>query len=108
MTFMSDARLAPGTPQRALTGDERRAVFKARRERFMRRMGGGVAILFSAPVRHRNGDVDFDYRQSSDLYYLTGFPEPECVLVLAPDRGDGRFLLFVRPRDKDKEIWNGR
>ncbi|MBI3724380.1 aminopeptidase P N-terminal domain-containing protein, partial [bacterium] len=78
------------------------------RERFMRRMGGGVAVLFSAPVRHRNGDVDFDYRQGSDFHYLTGFPEPDCVLVLAPDRQEGRFVLFVRPRDKEKEIWTGR
>src|SRR3954470_8273327 len=82
--------------------DEMRPIFAARRARFMRRMGGGVAVLFSAPVRHRNGDVDFDYRQSSDLYYLTGFAEPESVLVLAPDRGEGRSILFVRPRDKDK------
>ncbi len=87
--------------------DEMRPIFAARRERFMRRMGGGVAVIFSAPVRHRNGDVDFDYRQSSDLYYLTGFAEPECVLVLTPDRNE-RFTLFVRPRDKEKEIWTGR
>jgi Xaa-Pro aminopeptidase len=89
-----------------MPGSER-SVFAARRERFMRRMGGGVAVLFSAPVRHRNGDVDFEYRQSSDLYYLTGFAEPECVLVLTPGRNE-RFTLFVRPRDKEREIWTGR
>src|SRR5579872_6389989 len=88
--------------------DAWRAIFAARRERFMRRMGGGVAILFAAPVRHRNGDVDFDYRQSSDLWYLTGFPEPETILVLAPDRQEGRVVMFVRPKDKEKETWTGR
>jgi Xaa-Pro aminopeptidase len=90
------------------TKDEFRPIFAARRERFMRRMGGGVAVIFAAPTRHRNGDVDFDYRQSSDLYYLTGFAEPESVLVLAPDRSEGRVVLFVRPRDREREIWNGR
>src|SRR5579883_763272 len=89
------------------TREEMRPVFAARRDRFMRRMGGGVAVFFSAPVRHRNGDVDFEYRQSSDLYYLTGFPEPETVLVLTPERNE-RVTLFVRPRDKEKEIWTGR
>ncbi len=90
-----------------LSREEMRAVFADRRERYMRRMGGGVAVLFSAPTRHRNGDVDFDYRQSSDLYYLTGFPEPDCVLVLTPERNE-RFTFFVRPRDKEREIWTGR
>src|SRR5579871_1350003 len=96
------------SPARLPDRDAWRAIFAKRRERFMRRMGGGVAVLFAAPIRHRNGDVDFDYRQSSDLYYLTGFHEPECVLVLAPGRQEGAFILFVRPRDKEKEIWNGR
>lgn len=98
----------PPGEARAPQRDEMRAVFAARRERFMRRMGSGVAVLFSPPVRHRNGDVDYDYRQSSDIYYLTGFAEPECVVVLAPDRQEGRFVLFVRPKDKEKEIWSGR
>jgi Xaa-Pro aminopeptidase len=67
--------------------------------------GGAVAVLPSAPVFVRNNDVDHEYRQDSDLYYLTGFDEPESVLVLdAPQR---KTTLFVRPRDREREVWDG-
>ena len=48
------------------------------------------------------------YRADSDIAYLTGFEEPEAVLVLLPDRAEGESVLFVRPSDPDKEIWTGR
>lgn len=72
-----------------------------------------VAVVFSAPVRNREHDVDFEYRQSSDLYYLTGTHEPASVLLLAPGglQVDGetvRELLMVPPRDPQREIWEGR
>lgn len=73
----------------------------------MEKMNGGVAVFGSAPVRLRNGDVDFEYRQDSDFFYLTGFEEPEAVCVLAPGNAKYEYALFVRPRDKEKEIWNG-
>jgi len=73
----------------------------------MSRMNGGVAFFASAPVRLRNGDVEYDYRQDSDFYYLTGFPEPEAFCVLAPGNPKHEYVLFVRPRDREKEIWNG-
>jgi Xaa-Pro aminopeptidase len=56
----------------------------------------------------RNGDVQFPFRQSSDLYYLTGFSEPEAMVVLRPDAPDQRFVMFVRPRDRERETWEGR
>lgn len=73
----------------------------------MEKMNGGVAVFGASPVRLRNGDVDFEYRQDSDFFYLTGFEEPEAVCVLAPGHSKYEYALFVRPRDKEREIWNG-
>lgn len=63
-------------------------------------------ILPAAPLAIRNNDVEHEYRQDSDVYYLTGFDEPESVLVLrggAPEP----FVMFVRPRDPEREVWDG-
>src|SRR5579875_85818 len=68
----------------------------------------GVAVLPSAPVSVRSNDVEYIYRQDNDFYYLTGFAEPESVAVFAPGNPDGEFILFVRPRDREREIWTGR
>jgi Xaa-Pro aminopeptidase len=83
-------------------------IFQARRERFMKEMGSGVAILPSSPVRVRSNDTDYRYRPDSDLFYLTGFAEPEAVAVVAPDHKEHKLVLFVRPRDPEREIWDGR
>ena len=65
----------------------------------MNMMGeGSIAILPAAPHHHRNRDTEYRYRQDSDFYYLTGFPEPEAIAVLAPG-GEHEFLLFCRQRD---------
>ncbi|MBI3767389.1 MAG: aminopeptidase P N-terminal domain-containing protein [Deltaproteobacteria bacterium] len=69
-------------------------------------MDGGVAIFRAAPVSIRSHDVEYPFRQDNDFLYLTGFPEPEATCVLAPG-AEHPFTLFVRPRDKDKEIWTG-
>src|SRR3972149_6562292 len=83
--------------------------FAKRRTRLMHMTGNGsIVIMPSAPVRYRNRDVEYSYRPDSDFYYLTGFPEPEAVAVLIPDRTNGEYILFCRERDKKKEIWNGR
>lgn len=83
------------------------AIHAERRGRVLQRLGGGALVLPAARVARRNGDADHPYRQDSDLLYLTGFVEPESVLVLNP-ASDKPFTLFVRPRDRDMEIWNGR
>jgi Xaa-Pro aminopeptidase len=83
------------------------SIFEQRRKRFMAQMQDGVAIFFAAPVRKRNNDVDYEYRQDSDFYYLTGFEEPESVFVLAPSNPVQQFTLFVLPRDPEKETWTG-
>jgi len=81
--------------------------FKRRREELMQRMGGGMAIFPSAPTAVRNSDVEHEYRQDTDFYYLTGFEEPNAVAVLAPDHPEHKFVLFVQPKDRDKEVWTG-
>jgi len=79
------------------------------RKQLMRMMGeGSIAILPSAPVLLRNRDVEHGFRQDSDFYYLSGFPEPESVIVLLPGRKQGQYILFCRDRDKKKETWDGR
>lgn len=78
-----------------------------RRHDVMQHMGGGVAIVPTAPVRTRNSDVDYAFRADSDFFYLTHFPEPEAVVVLVPDRSHGEFILFCRERDPERETWDG-
>ena len=82
-------------------------VIKQRRDEFMSRIAGGVAIFPSAPTAIRNSDVEHEYRQDSDFYYLTGFEEPNAVAVLAPDHAEHRFVLFVQPRVREQEVWTG-
>jgi Xaa-Pro aminopeptidase len=82
--------------------------FMRRRRQFMRMIGkDAIAILPAAPVRHRNGDIEYAYRQDSHFHYLTGFPEPEAVAVLVPGRPHAEYVLFVRERDADRESWDG-
>jgi Xaa-Pro aminopeptidase len=82
--------------------------FAKRRRQLMRMMGkDAIAILPAAPIRHRNGDVEYFYRPDSDFYYLTGFREPEAVAALLPGRPHGEYVLFVRERDSTREIWDG-
>ena len=84
------------------------AVFARRRRALLARMGpGSIALLPAASETPRNRDVHHPFRQDSDFYYLTGFPEPEAIAVLAPG-GEHEFLLFCRERDPHMEIWHGR
>jgi len=82
-------------------------IYRARRAEFAARMGEGVAVLFATPVARRNNDVEHPYRQSSDLYYLSGFDEPESALVIVVDSAGARSTLFVRPRNPERETWDG-
>lgn len=75
---------------------------------FMRRMEQkSVAIIPSAREATRSNDTQYRFRQDSDFFYLTGFEEPEAIAVIAPER-ERKFTLFVRPRDPEREIWDGR
>jgi Xaa-Pro aminopeptidase len=85
-----------------------RREFARRRRQFMRMIGkDAIAVLPAAPVRHRNGDIEYAYRQDSQFHYLSGFPEPEAVAVLVPGRAHAEYLLFVREHDALRESWEG-
>ncbi|MGH9802723.1 MAG: aminopeptidase P N-terminal domain-containing protein, partial [Blastocatellia bacterium] len=66
-----------------------------------------VAIFPSAHEVRRNQDTDFEFRQETDFYYLTRLNEPDCVAVLAPNHPEHKYVLFVRPRKREEEIWTG-
>jgi Xaa-Pro aminopeptidase len=90
-------------------GPAPKSEFERRRRQLMRIMGRDcIAIVPAAPVRQRNNDVSYAYRQDSDFHYLSGFPEPEAVAVLIPGREHGEYVLFVRDRDPLRETWDGR
>lgn len=67
-----------------------------------------IAIIPTASVYIRNRDVEYPFRPDSDFCYLTGYPEPEAVAVLIPDRHHGEYVLFCRENDPVMETWNGR
>jgi Xaa-Pro aminopeptidase len=81
---------------------------KARRARMMERLTPqSLAIVWSAPTRVYSGDVDYEYRQDSNLLYLTGITQPETILVLMPGNKTQREILFVSEPNPRREHWNG-
>ena len=83
--------------------------YTRRRRHLMELIGqGGIAVLPASTEKVRSRDTLFDYRPDSDLFYLTGFVEPETVAVLVPGRPQGEFLLFCRERDPERELWDGK
>src|SRR2546425_5016716 len=84
------------------------APFFERRQRFTAALGDGLAVVPGGVESLRNGDVHYEFRQASDFFFLTGFDEPDAVAVINPAHAKERFVLFVRPRDREMEIWNGR
>lgn len=82
--------------------------FARRRAELITQMGAGaIAILPAASLTYRNSDVGHAYRQNSNFQYLTGFPEPEALMVLIPGRTEGAYVLFCRDRDPVRELWDG-
>ena len=82
------------------------AAYAARRSRLLQSMGAGVAVIPTAPERIRNRDSHYPYRFDSYFYYLTGFPEPEAVLVLVAGEKP-RSILFCREKHEERETWDG-
>ncbi len=87
----------------ALHAGRRARVFEA-----MEARGGGVLLVPAADEKLRNNDAEYLFRQDSDFFWLSGFDEPQGCLLLAARSGERKLVLFVRPRDKEKEIWTGR
>ncbi|HKZ07093.1 MAG TPA: aminopeptidase P N-terminal domain-containing protein [Methylomirabilota bacterium] len=84
------------------------APFLERRRRFAEAVGDALAIIPGNREAARNADTDYEFRQDSDFYFLTGFDEPDAIAVFNPAHAKERFVLFVRPRDREMEIWTGR
>lgn len=84
------------------------ALHRGRRQRLLDALGEGVLLIPTAPETLRNGDVHHEYRPGSDFQFLTGFPEPEAVLLAWATRpGRHHAVLFVRLRDRAREVWDG-
>lgn len=77
-----------------------------RRKSLMQAMGAGVAVIPTAPEAARNRDSHYPYRSDSYFYYLTGFTEPEAVLLLVAGE-QPKSILFCRDKDMEREIWDG-
>jgi Xaa-Pro aminopeptidase len=88
------------------TIDTRTGIYAARRARLAARMKQGVAVVATAPECMRNRDAAYPYRFDSYFYYLTGFTEPDAVLVLTAGEGS-KSILFCRDKDVEREIWDG-
>src|ERR1044072_180889 len=80
--------------------------FRKRRARLAKQVESGIVVLPTAPERHRNADTHYDYRWDSGFYYLTGFREPEAVLVMRLGRKP-RSILCCRDKNLEREIWDG-
>ena len=82
--------------------------YQARRRQLMNAMEpGSIALIPGASMQRRNRDIDYAFRQDSDLLYLCGFEEPDALLVLVPGRSQGEVILFCRERDPRAEQWDG-
>ena len=85
------------------------AEYSNRRARLGELLGSRAALLLASPPEQlRNGDVHYKFRQESDILYLTGFEEPETVVLFRPDHPRTPFVMFVRPRNPSEETWTGR
>ncbi|MEY2979558.1 MAG: aminopeptidase P N-terminal domain-containing protein [Prochlorotrichaceae cyanobacterium] len=81
--------------------------YAQRREALMAKVPHSTVILRSAPMAVMHNDVDYNFRQDSNFFYFTGFNEADAVAVLAPHHAEHRFILFVQPKDREKETWTG-
>jgi Xaa-Pro aminopeptidase len=96
--------LARSVPASELSED-----LAARRARVMARLGAeSMLVLWSAPTRTYSLDIEYEYRQDSNLYYLTGITQDGTILVLMPGNVSHREILFIKDRDPVQEHWRGR
>ena len=83
--------------------------FAERRTRFISKLlPNSVAIIVSNPQQIRSNDTEYQYRQSSDVLYLSNFPEPQALLILTNLKDQPEFIMLVRPKDRAREIWTGK
>jgi Xaa-Pro aminopeptidase len=85
-------------------------LYAQRRARLLEKMQRGISIVPTAPEVARNGDTHYGYRYDSNFYYLSGFAEPEAVLVLVASQekaGEQKTILFCREKNPEREVWDG-
>lgn len=84
-------------------------MYRQHRQRFLEQLARtqSAAVIASGRAPRRNGDSDYCFRPESDFYYLTGFGEPDSILVLLPNAKQFKSVLFLREKDRQQEIWNG-
>jgi Xaa-Pro aminopeptidase len=84
-------------------------IYARRRAELVNQIGANdIVIVATSPVRSRNSDVEYQFRADSDFYYLSGFAEPEAVLVISPGRARGEYVMFCREKDRTREMLDGR
>ena len=83
------------------------ALHAQHRAAFLAALGSDAALIYGAPLRPRNGDADYRFRQNSDVLYLSGWRDPECALLFRPG-AEQPFVMFVQARDPERETWTGR
>lgn len=81
--------------------------FKTRRDAILSRLEGGSLLLPAAPIRYKSGDSEYRYRPDSELFYATGWRDPECIAILRGFADEDRFVLFVPERNEKLELWTG-
>jgi len=81
-------------------------IFKQRRKKVIESLKGSALIVAAHPEQVRNHDVQHEYRQDTNMYYLTGFEEPESILILRPGKNP-ESVMFVRKKDVERETWDG-
>jgi Xaa-Pro aminopeptidase len=83
--------------------------YKQRRQKVFSKLADNSLVLISSGEEQiRNGDVEHYFRANSDFFYLTGFSEPEAILVLIKKLDKQQAVIFVLPKDKQQEVWQGR
>ncbi|MBC8074330.1 MAG: aminopeptidase P N-terminal domain-containing protein [Deltaproteobacteria bacterium] len=90
-----------------LDASARTDIYAARRARIAARLGDAALVLYGGELRTRSNDTEYRFRPDSDFHYLTGLREPGAIMVLRGN-AEPRFVLFVRPRDAEAEVWSGR
>lgn len=84
-------------------------IYARRRDELVNQVGDNdIVIVPTSPLKMRNSDVEYPFRADSDFHYLSGFAEPEAVLVISPGRQRGKYVLFCRESDPLREMWDGR
>ncbi len=84
-------------------------TYARRRSELIEQIGDNdIVIVATSPIKSRNSDVEYQFRPDSDFHYLSGFSEPEAVLVISPSRAQGQYVVFCREKDRLREMWDGR